>query len=85
MIRQISQLLSEGEIMELFRDIREYIYYSPVALIFARMYGSRELAVNDIKITFSISNIESLRREFGHGEIDVIANILREVSTEDTV
>ncbi|WP_176451317.1 FkbM family methyltransferase [Halorubrum sp. Ea8] len=71
--------------MELFRGIRDYTYYSPVAPIFARMYGSRELVVNDIKILFSISNTESLRRGLGHGEIDVIADILREVSSEDTV
>lgn len=85
MIRRIQQLLSEGGIIELFRGIRDYIYYSPVAPIFASMYGSRELIVDGTKISFSISNTESLRRGLGHGEIDVIADILKEASSEDTV
>lgn len=84
-VNRVVDILRTDGISGLVRGIRDWIFYSSFGPYLVSLWDERELVIGDTKIKFKIYNYESIRRSLGHGEQEVIEDLLSRVKETDVV
>ena len=76
-------LYRKGGLNEIVRGVRDWVFHSELSSLLTHVYSKRDLEVNGVSVSFKICNSESFRRSVGHGEKEVIADLISKINPGD--